>query len=401
MDKVLIVDSDERFLEKLLLDFSRLRQFSVITASHGENALELLMQGDVSVLVTDIHIPGIDGLEILAQVTRKHFNTPCIVLSRFKKPWFFKIREQRENLYYVEKPTDAVSLASAIMVALSIRDEGHSFEGFGLSSFLPIVELAEKTCCMEVFSRGKGTGYLYFEKGVLVDALYKNFLPDQAVGEMLGWHGVELFFSELVGDETRIRLNKKIMEMVGASWDREQVLGTGGADGNGGKRGPMPADLFDLQCLAEKYFVDQFARLGTIKGYRALGIVDSEMGLIAGHDPSDILNFGEFRSKTALDIDFASMFANLEPVGRCKTICALSGDFVTQITCCDRQFSKPVFIVGVTGAGGNWIFLKHEIDEINKYLSRFSGKRTAAALSEFAVPFGKETAPWKKESMKE
>lgn len=70
--KILIVDDEPanlRLLERLFR-----RDYSVLTASSGQEALQLLGQHDVALLITDQRMPGMTGIELLKQIadTRPH-----------------------------------------------------------------------------------------------------------------------------------------------------------------------------------------------------------------------------------------------------------------------------------------------------------------------------------------
>ena len=174
MDKVLIVDSNADFLKSLKDGLDKMHQFEVLTASDGEEAIRLLSTEKVAVFVTDINTPNLDGLELLAYMTQEHPNTPCIVMTDYGKPWFRKRMDQQEVLYHLEKPFEIGALASAIFVGLNLRDEGMNYKGMTMASILPLIEIEQKTCRMEVKSAGKGKGYLYFDEGVLIDAHLKG-----------------------------------------------------------------------------------------------------------------------------------------------------------------------------------------------------------------------------------
>src|ERR671920_981908 len=70
--KILIVDDEPanlRVLERLFR-----RDYSVLTAASGQEALQLLGQHDVALLVTDQRMPGMTGIELLKLIadTRPH-----------------------------------------------------------------------------------------------------------------------------------------------------------------------------------------------------------------------------------------------------------------------------------------------------------------------------------------
>ena len=115
MDKVLIVDGNTELLATLKEGLDKMRQFETLTAADGEQAIQVLSSQPVSVFVTDINTPKLDGLELLAYISQNHASTPCIVMTAYGKPCFRKRMDQQEVLYHLEKPFEIGAPASAIL----------------------------------------------------------------------------------------------------------------------------------------------------------------------------------------------------------------------------------------------------------------------------------------------
>ncbi|MGM0426656.1 MAG: sigma-54-dependent transcriptional regulator [Thermodesulfobacteriota bacterium] len=78
--KMMLVDDEERFLsttEKLL---SR-KGYDVLTATSGAEALEKLRTHDVHVVILDVMMPGMDGIETLKAVKKAHPLVEVIMLT--------------------------------------------------------------------------------------------------------------------------------------------------------------------------------------------------------------------------------------------------------------------------------------------------------------------------------
>lgn len=78
--KVLIVDDERDFLEALVARF-RLRGFEAKGASDGQAALESLGKDSPEVVVLDLKMPGLDGLEVLRQIKRNHPKVEVVILT--------------------------------------------------------------------------------------------------------------------------------------------------------------------------------------------------------------------------------------------------------------------------------------------------------------------------------
>ncbi len=77
--RILVVDDEQavrNFLQKALENAG----YDVITAANGQEALDKISQLDVSLVLLDILMPGLDGFEVLERIPT-HLNIPVIMLS--------------------------------------------------------------------------------------------------------------------------------------------------------------------------------------------------------------------------------------------------------------------------------------------------------------------------------
>ncbi|MBM4321427.1 MAG: response regulator, partial [Deltaproteobacteria bacterium] len=80
--RILVVD-DERSLRGLLSKILRREGYAVVEADCGEAALQQLAQRAVHLVITDLRLPGVDGLEVLRHVRRSSPETQVVVLTAF------------------------------------------------------------------------------------------------------------------------------------------------------------------------------------------------------------------------------------------------------------------------------------------------------------------------------
>jgi two-component system response regulator AtoC len=81
-DRVLIVDDDESLRESLELVLAA-EGFEVVTAADGSGALSRLEASTFDVVLCDVRMPGMDGLELLPQLVRRVPGTTVIMMSAF------------------------------------------------------------------------------------------------------------------------------------------------------------------------------------------------------------------------------------------------------------------------------------------------------------------------------
>jgi len=81
--KVVIVEDTESCAATLEIAFLSIPDITVITVSSARQALEILHNGPVSALVTDLHMPRMDGFELIRRVRAdsRLSRLPVIVVS--------------------------------------------------------------------------------------------------------------------------------------------------------------------------------------------------------------------------------------------------------------------------------------------------------------------------------
>jgi len=85
---ILIVD-DEAAIRDSLLEFIEMAGYKSFKASTAEEALELLEKASINVVVTDILLPGMDGLE-LTDTVKKNFDTDVIVMTGYSGSYSYE-----------------------------------------------------------------------------------------------------------------------------------------------------------------------------------------------------------------------------------------------------------------------------------------------------------------------
>lgn len=84
MSRVLVVDDDDILLRTLVLNL-RTRQYDVDAAPTGREALEIAAQSPPDLVIVDLGLPDMDGLEVIAQLRRRSA-VPILVLSARTEP---------------------------------------------------------------------------------------------------------------------------------------------------------------------------------------------------------------------------------------------------------------------------------------------------------------------------
>ncbi len=121
--RVLLVDDDPALLQALP-EALRLRMGSVTvdTADSGEGALNLIAARDYDVIVTDIKLPGTDGLGLLAEIRTRRPDTPTIMITGHGEH-ALAIDALRGGAYdFIQKPIDRDYLVASLRRAIQVSE---------------------------------------------------------------------------------------------------------------------------------------------------------------------------------------------------------------------------------------------------------------------------------------
>src|SRR5215470_14080480 len=80
--KILVAD-DEQNLRRVLVALLRREGHEVVQAANGLEAIEQLGKGDYDVVITDLRMPGADGMEVLRTASKNYPHVPVIMITAF------------------------------------------------------------------------------------------------------------------------------------------------------------------------------------------------------------------------------------------------------------------------------------------------------------------------------
>lgn len=122
MKKILFVDDESRILQGLRRMLRPLRrEWDMHFAEGGRAALELLSNDTFDVIVTDMRMPGMDGIELLTHCKQKHPEMIRIVLSGHVDP-DMGVRSVAVAHQFLHKPCDAELLRHVVARSGELQD---------------------------------------------------------------------------------------------------------------------------------------------------------------------------------------------------------------------------------------------------------------------------------------
>lgn len=114
--KVLLVDDEEEFV-KALAERLKMRDLRSDTVLDGEEALSFVEDQEPDVMVLDLKMPGIDGMEVLRQVRRAYPKIQVIILTGHGTERDEEEAKRLGAFDYLEKPVNLDVLVKKMKAA--------------------------------------------------------------------------------------------------------------------------------------------------------------------------------------------------------------------------------------------------------------------------------------------
>lgn len=193
LKRVLIVDDEEDMVWSLRQNINNeLLQVEIFTAASGEEALSVLSSNHIDLVLTDIRMPGMSGLDLLLEVKNRFPYTMVIIMTAFPSNEFKKEALLRGSLHFIEKPFDIKELRDLIRHAL--REENvfkGTVAGVGLADVIQINGLSRATSLLRV-KQGEQLGVIYFQEGQVVHAICGDLEGEAAFFKIMEFTGGRL-----------------------------------------------------------------------------------------------------------------------------------------------------------------------------------------------------------------
>jgi CheY-like chemotaxis protein len=194
MTDILLVDDDTSFLKIMVLSIKAISPSrSVLSALNGLEAIELLKTNSVSLMVTDLKMPKMDGFELLAYVMDHYPDIAVIVTTGHS------ISEAQSEVLngaaisVLFKPFALHELQKTVSLLLDKQVDGGTLANVSPGTFIQLIQMERKTCTLRIVEKKSGQmGVLFFNEGKLLDARMADQLGESAALEIFSWENISL-----------------------------------------------------------------------------------------------------------------------------------------------------------------------------------------------------------------
>jgi CheY-like chemotaxis protein len=118
--KILIVDDSQELLD-VMCEYLETSGYTVHTTTQSQDALRFIAVTGYDVIVSDIHMPEMDGLELMALIKNKHPGLPVVLITGYSASEARKIAMEKGADALVAKPFHMKEILDVVDNLLNIK----------------------------------------------------------------------------------------------------------------------------------------------------------------------------------------------------------------------------------------------------------------------------------------
>jgi predicted regulator of Ras-like GTPase activity (Roadblock/LC7/MglB family)/CheY-like chemotaxis protein len=164
----------------------------------------MLEETKIDLIVTDIRMPGISGIDLLIIVRNKYPDIGVIVMTAFPSSASKTEAIEKGGLCFVEKPFDINVMRDSVRSALKMDShfEG-KMTGIQLTDFIQINSLSQASTALLINADGR-EGVIYFSEGTVVHATCGDLTGEEAFYKLMNFKGgtIETFNPDTIPETT-------------------------------------------------------------------------------------------------------------------------------------------------------------------------------------------------------
>ena len=174
---VLLVDDEQQFLFSAENALITSGISNVLTLNDSTKAMEVLDRDEFSLVVLDINMPGISGLELLPMIVERHPNIPVVIITAMNDVESAVQSIKAGAFNYILKPVDDTRLVTTIKSGLDLRAIRN--ENRRLKDYLLKDKLENPQAFEEIITKNNSMRAIF----KYIEAIAKSPLPVLITGE--------------------------------------------------------------------------------------------------------------------------------------------------------------------------------------------------------------------------
>ncbi len=189
MYKILIVDDNPliRMGIKNMITWEKFNAQLIGSAQDGEEAISMIREKKPDLVITDIRMPGMDGVDLLKQIRTGNFGVETIVVSAYNEFAYAKEAMKTGSINYILKPINPKELNEAVRQAIDKKQNGSPVVDPGREGHQLTGVIAYKTEEIDRISQlyAKLDGVDQFSAEKLSQRLFRIYVYDHSEREII------------------------------------------------------------------------------------------------------------------------------------------------------------------------------------------------------------------------
>ena len=212
---ILIVDDDKKVVQLLKESILKVGNgYQVETAYDGSEALNIIEKRQVDLVLLDINMPVLSGVEVLTELHNKKLWLPIIILTAYGEK---EVEEKFQEFGIVDfqnKPLDLKKLIGRIEEILKNREHKDSISGMSLTTILQVLEMEKRTGVLTIIMDDQD-GRIFFKEGRVVDIEAGKLSVEDALGKFIGDTSQDKEINiEYLNHRRSEKINKSLTEIL-------------------------------------------------------------------------------------------------------------------------------------------------------------------------------------------
>jgi len=217
MKSILIVDDDRILRQVIVRAIEKASdQVRLIEAADGQEAIDILDSETIDLVITDIHMPNVNGLMLLAYMNAFFSDMPCFVMTSYGTSRL-KSKLPHDLMKFYHKPLDAADLAKAAMSVLESEPSVDIAQTFSLANFLDMIVLEGLTCTVTVEADEMEPCHLFIDDGILLNAVMGERRGEEVAAETIARTDVNFSMERGCPESIQNQINRPLEELIEAS----------------------------------------------------------------------------------------------------------------------------------------------------------------------------------------
>lgn len=202
---VLLVEDEEALRRGIQIWLRSVEGFALLTASDGNQGLELIERYQPDLVISDVRMPGRDGLDLLLECRARFPYMRFVVLSAYGSPDIETRSLHYGAVRFLHKPVEMTTLERTILEVLAKDSNGRRtgvLRGLSVTGLVQLLGSERKSTALRIRRRDGVGGYILLVQGSLWHA--EVFVPTgqgtsglEAALDLLLWEDVEMWIEPM------------------------------------------------------------------------------------------------------------------------------------------------------------------------------------------------------------